>query len=56
MINILCRYEYFGPQGIIWTKWFTYEKDIEENKAQEMLKALNNEGKKEKYKHEYKIG
>ena len=38
---ILKRYQYYGPNGISWTKWFPYKGDVLELKRTEKWQLKN---------------
>lgn len=53
---ILCRYQYWGPDGIAWTKWYIYKDGIPTKKdGEEYLETLVEGSKKDKLKQEYEL-
>lgn len=56
MFQILCRYQYYGPKGIEWTKWYVYFDNFSTKKdAEEKLDKMPKDDKKSKFKYEYKV-
>lgn len=56
MHAIICRYEYWGPDGIAWTRWFVYKNKIDKKSDGEKdLAELMENAKKDKLKQEYKL-
>lgn len=54
MYRIGCRYQYWGPNGIEWTRWYDYKSDIkDEPVARVEAEKLKDECKKDKLLHEY---
>jgi hypothetical protein len=53
---ILCRYQYWGPEGIDWTKWYIYKNGIATKKdGEEYLNYVIEGSKKDKLKQEYQL-
>lgn len=55
MYSIICRYQYWGPEGIAWTKWYIYKGNTEKAEGEEYLKTLIEGSTKDKLKQEYKL-
>ena len=56
MYNIVCRYQYWGPDGVAWTRWYIYEGGIKDKTAgEERLNELVKVSEKDKLKQEYNL-
>ena len=60
MKEIECRYQWYSKDGIVWTKWFPYHIDSEDDmETEEIIKSLNVQDKKDKrcktFKREYRV-
>ena len=55
MIYIEARYQYWGADGIIWTKWYKHKKYNTMDEAKSDLLNLETNSKKHKLQSEFKI-
>lgn len=56
--GILSRYQHWSSDGIVWTKWFVYDRnefETEEDAKVVVKKLTKEDDKKMKLKHEFKI-
>lgn len=54
MYIILCRYQYWGPEGITWTRWYIYDYNISDKvKGEARVSELIENSKKDKLQQEY---
>jgi hypothetical protein len=56
MFDIICRYQYWGPSGIQWTRWYVYESGFKEKAdAEARMATFEANCKSDKLKQEYKL-
>ena len=54
--DIICRYQYWGPAGIQWTRWYVYENEVKsKTEGEARIATLEENSKKDKLKQEYKL-
>lgn len=49
------RYQYWGPEGVTWTKWFVVKKFTTKQEAEDYLKVWKKVKEPNKLKGEYRI-
>jgi len=55
MYIIQKRYQYYGPKGIQWTKWFTQHQCKTKEEANNLLKECKKQKEPNKLKNEFQI-